>query len=77
MPTHKDIDHNHGRAIMRVIGQQLRASLKPEQEQPESLRGQIERLRKLEERSPAIVPLTRMGNKAAEVGSVFKSSQSR
>jgi len=56
MPTHKDIDHNHGRAIMRVIGQQLRASLKPEQEQSESLRGQIERLRKLEERAPAIVP---------------------
>jgi hypothetical protein len=56
MPTHKDIDHNHSRAIMKVIGQQLRASLKPEPEQPEGLRGQIERLRELEERSPAIVP---------------------
>jgi len=56
MPTHKDIDHNHGRTIMKVIGQQLRVSLKPEPEQPESLRRQIERLRRLEERSPAIVP---------------------
>jgi hypothetical protein len=56
MPTHRDIDHNHSRAIMKVIGQQLRASLKPEPEQPESLRGQIERLRELEERSPAIGP---------------------
>jgi hypothetical protein len=41
---------------MKVIGQQLRASLKPEPEQPESLKGQIERLRELEDRSPAIVP---------------------
>jgi hypothetical protein len=56
MPHPKDIDHSHGRAIMKVIGQQLRASLKLEPEQPDSLRGHIERLRKLEERSPAIVP---------------------
>ncbi|MDA9432139.1 hypothetical protein XH86_30910 [Bradyrhizobium guangdongense] len=56
MPHPKDIDRSHSRAIMKVIGQQLRASLKLEPEQPESFRGQIERLRELEERSPAIVP---------------------
>jgi hypothetical protein len=49
-------DKERAALIMKVIGQQLRASLKPEQEQPESLRDQIERLRELEERSPAIVP---------------------
>ncbi|OKO69274.1 hypothetical protein [Bradyrhizobium sp. AS23.2] len=37
---------------MKVIGQQLRASLRLEPEQPESLRAQIQRLRELEERSP-------------------------
>ncbi|MBW7965742.1 hypothetical protein [Bradyrhizobium sp. BR 10261] len=56
MPHPKDIDRSHSRAIMKVIGQQLRASLQLEPEQPESFRGQIERLRELEERSPAIVP---------------------
>jgi len=61
MPTHKDIDHNYSRAIMKVIGQQLRASLKPELEQPESLSGQIERLRELEERSPSIVAADKDG----------------
>jgi hypothetical protein len=55
MPHPKDIDRSHSRAIMKVIGQQLRASLKLEPDQPESFRGQIERLRELEERSPAIV----------------------
>jgi hypothetical protein len=52
MPDRIDIDHKHCRAILRVIGQQLRASLKLEPEQPESLRAQIERLRELEEGSP-------------------------
>jgi hypothetical protein len=61
MPTHMDMDHNHSRAIMKVIGQQLRASLTPEPERPESLRGQIERLRELEGRSPAIVPADEVG----------------
>ena len=56
MPDRRNIGHNHSRAIMKVIGQQLRASLKLEPDQPESFRGQIERLRELEERSPAIVP---------------------
>lgn len=52
MPDRIDIDHKHSRAILKVIGQQLRASLKLEPEQPESLRAQIERLRDLEERPP-------------------------
>jgi hypothetical protein len=63
MPTHKDIDHNHSRAIMKVIGQQLRASLKPEPEQPENLSGQIEQLRELEERAPSIVPTDEDGQR--------------
>lgn len=56
MPHRIDIDHKHSRAIIGVIGKELRASLKPEPEQPESLRAQIERLRELEERSSLIVP---------------------
>lgn len=56
MPYPNDIDRKHSRAIMKVIGQQLRASLKPTPEQQESLRGQIERLRESEERSPSIIP---------------------
>ncbi len=52
MPDRIDIDPKNSRAILRVIGQQLRASLKLEPEQPESLREQIERLRELEERPP-------------------------
>ncbi|WP_168193421.1 hypothetical protein [Bradyrhizobium sp. NAS96.2] len=52
MPDRIDIDRKHCRAILRVIGQQLRASLKLEPEQPESLKAQIERLRELEEGSP-------------------------
>jgi hypothetical protein len=63
MPRRIDIDPKHSRAIIRVIGQQLRASLKPEPEQPESLRAQIERLRELEERSPSIVPADEHGGK--------------
>ena len=48
MPHRIDIDHKHSRAIINVIGKELRASLKPEPEQPESLRAQLERLRELE-----------------------------
>ncbi len=51
-----DIDYVHSRAIVREIGERLRASLKPESEVPGSLRTQIDRLRELEERSPSIVP---------------------
>ena len=51
-----DIDYMHSRAIVREIGERLRASLKPEPELPASLKMQIDRLRKLEEQSPSIVP---------------------
>src|SRR5262245_20419091 len=61
MPRRIDIDPKHSRAIIRVIGQQLRALLKPEPEQPERLRAQIERLRELEERSPLVVPADEYG----------------
>ena len=50
------IDHVHSRAIVREIGDRLRASLKPESELPASLRMQIDRLHALEEQSPSIVP---------------------
>ncbi|RZN00650.1 hypothetical protein CWO91_33865 [Bradyrhizobium genosp. SA-3] len=63
MPRRVDIDHKHSRAIAKEIGEKLRAALKPEPDQPESLKTQIERLRKLEERSPSIVPGTEHGNK--------------
>jgi len=50
-----DLDHTHSRAIVREIGERLRASLKPEPELPARLKRQIDRLRKLEECSPSIV----------------------
>ncbi|MCA6104886.1 hypothetical protein [Bradyrhizobium australafricanum] len=51
-----DIDHVHSRALVREIGERLRASLKPEPELPASLKMQIDRLRELEEQSPSIIP---------------------
>jgi hypothetical protein len=48
-----DIDYATSRAIVREIGERLRASLKPEQELPANIRN---RLRELEEQSPSIVP---------------------
>jgi hypothetical protein len=50
-----DIDYVHSRAIVREIGERLRASLKPEPKLPARLKTQIDRLRELE-RSPSIVP---------------------
>jgi hypothetical protein len=49
------IDYVHSRAIVREIGERLRASLKLEPELPARLNMQIDRLRELEERSPSIV----------------------
>jgi hypothetical protein len=43
-----DIDQVHSRAIVRGIGERLRASLGPEPELPASFRAQIDRLRDLE-----------------------------
>ena len=56
MQNHIDIDYVHSRAIVREIGEKLRASLKPAPELPANLRMQIDRLRELEEQSPSIVP---------------------
>ncbi|TYO67009.1 hypothetical protein FXV83_07290 [Bradyrhizobium hipponense] len=58
-----DIDHVHCRAIIRVIGKRLGASLKPEPELPAKLRMQIDRLRKLEEQPPPIIPAAKRWNK--------------
>ena len=43
-----DIDQTLSRAIIREIGERLHSLLKEEPEIPESLRAQIDRLRKLE-----------------------------
>jgi hypothetical protein len=43
-----DIDHNISRAIVRKIGEGLRASFKEDQELPANLRMQLERLRQSE-----------------------------
>jgi hypothetical protein len=40
-----DIDYSHSRAIVREIGERLRASLEIDRELPASLRTQIDRLR--------------------------------
>jgi hypothetical protein len=55
MPNRIDIDHTHSRAIVKEIGERLRAFLK-EPEVPASLRTQIDRLRESEEQSPSIIP---------------------
>jgi hypothetical protein len=43
-----DIDSKHSRAIVREIGEGIRASFKEEQELPANFRMQIERLRQSE-----------------------------
>jgi hypothetical protein len=43
-----DIDSKHSRAIVRGIGEGLRASFKEDQELPTNLKVQIERLRQSE-----------------------------
>jgi hypothetical protein len=43
-----DIDRSHNRAIVREIGEALRASLKIDRELPERLSTQIDRLRQSE-----------------------------
>jgi hypothetical protein len=55
-PTAFGIDYTHSRAIVREIGERMRASLKPEPELPARFKTQIERLRALEEQSPSIIP---------------------
>jgi hypothetical protein len=55
MRNQVDIDHTHSRAIVREIGERLRATLKEEPELPASLRTQIDRFRQLEGQSPPTV----------------------
>lgn len=52
-----DIDHTHSRAIVREIGERLRGFLTEETELPSNLKGQMERLRAMDDdESPSIVP---------------------
>ena len=51
-----DIDRAHSWAICQEIGKRLRAHLREEPELPTRLRGQLDRLRQLEGRSPPIAP---------------------
>jgi hypothetical protein len=44
-----EIDSRHSRAIVRAIGERLRASIKEDRELPANFRMQIERLRELED----------------------------
>ena len=44
-----DIDPRHSRAIVKEIGERLRASIKEDRELPVNFREQIERLRELED----------------------------
>jgi hypothetical protein len=61
-----DIDRSHSFAILREIGERLRASLREQPELSASLRKQIDRLRELEYRaSPSIIP----SESAAEMAS--------
>ena len=56
MPHRIDIDHTNSRAIVREIGERLRASVRPEPELSTRFKKQIDQLRELEEGSPSIVP---------------------
>ena len=56
MPKSINIDHKHSRAIVREIGEKLRATIEPERELPANVKTQINRLRELEEQSPSIRP---------------------
>jgi hypothetical protein len=54
MRNHIAIDHKHSRAIVREIGERLRASLRPDPEVSARFRKQLDRLRELEERAHPI-----------------------
>lgn len=56
MRHHIDIDHTHSRAIVREIGERLRGLLREETELPSNLKGQMQRLRDMDDdESPSIV----------------------
>jgi hypothetical protein len=48
-----DIDARHSRAIVKAIGERLRASFKEDRELPANFQKQIERLRQLEHEAQA------------------------
>jgi hypothetical protein len=58
-----DIDHTHSRAIVREIGERMRASLKPAPELPARFEKQIDQFRELEEQSPSIIPVAERWDK--------------
>ncbi len=53
MPNSVDIDSQHSRAIVKEIGERLRASLEEDRELPVNFRKQIERLRQSESEAQA------------------------
>ena len=58
-----DIDSYHSLAIVKVIGERLRASFKEDRELPVSFREQIERLRQSESEAPANLARSSRGDK--------------
>jgi hypothetical protein len=57
------IDQIHSRSICAEVAERLRIILAMEQsEVPSGLKSQIDRLRKMEEQSPSIVPLMKNGD---------------
>ena len=48
MRSSVEIDSSHSRAIVREIGERLRASFKEDRDLPAQFKAQIERLRQLE-----------------------------
>jgi hypothetical protein len=59
MPNAVDIDSRHIRAIVKEIGDKLRASLEEDRELPANFRKLIERLRQSEARCRPPLPLAR------------------
>jgi hypothetical protein len=56
MRNRVDIDEKTSRAIIREIGERLRAVVRQDPDVPASLRKQINRLRELKSQPPPIVP---------------------
>lgn len=53
MPNSIDIDARHSRAIVREIGERLRASFVVDREMPAQFKAQIEQLRQSENKAAA------------------------
>jgi hypothetical protein len=59
-----DIDSRHSRAIVKEVGERLRASFKEDRELPVSFREQIERLRRSESEAQANLARSSGGDKS-------------